>query len=809
LFKNTLFLKIILVFTLPALGILYFSSILVYEKIKTLDEIHKIKINMQFISVTEKLIHTIQKERGFSVAYVSSDKFKNYLIKQREITDLTYRNYINTIGKFDDEDFKLSHGIHKIQNEYYEIVNERKNINSKETGFMATLLIYNDFNELLLDSIMRIKAIKYASHFNTKLSTLTSLYLTKENAGIERALTSALIKSKNNMTFDNYNYLVKLYTIQEQNLQRFLIKATISEIDIYHKNIPKSLNVRIFEVRNSLKHNNLNNNISLEQWWELSTKRIDALNKVGRLINRNTMQIASDLEADAYLAQILSLSFLLVSFLTLISLLFVLKTIIFNEQKGVTKLAVQQRIYNVLSKTNNILLKASTEKKLFKEICQLVIDETDLPFGFIAKVGKNNEVNMATSRGVLTDYIKNKLSGKNRHNEQNTGLIKIALAQKSNLIIDDIIHDKISLLSDIAQRYDIKSVAVLPIKKFNEIVAVFVLYSDRYAFFDKEVEILFNKMINDITHSLEKMKYEKTRLEQADELRIASYAFESHEPMLITDKNIKIIKVNNAFCKASGYSRNELIGKNPNILKSDQHDQHFYEKMWSKIKEEGTWSGEIYNKRQNGETAPFRTTITAIKDHNDVVMHYIAQYIDISDQKKQQEILEYQATHDSLTGLPNRLLLMDRINHSLIKVSRHGLVGGLIFIDLDNFKIMNDTLGHDIGDDLLIEVAAKLRKTVREEDTVARIGGDEFIILADCVGKDADEAHNNMKVLTKKIKNSLNSITEISGHKNIVTPSIGATLFSDSSASVNEIIKQADEAMYKAKKAGKNTIEFF
>lgn len=204
-----------------------------------------------------------------------------------------------------------------------------------------------------------------------------------------------------------------------------------------------------------------------------------------------------------------------------------------------------------------------------------------------------------------------------------------------------------------------------------------------------------------------------------------------------------------------------------------------------------------------------RTTITAIKNQDNVITHFLSQYIDISEQKDKEKVLEYQATHDNLTGLPNRLLLLDRIEHAITKVVRHQIVGGLIFIDLDNFKEVNDTLGHDVGDSLLVMVSKTIHKVIRDEDTLARIGGDEFIILLDNIGNNKENAKINILNLAEKIKDSLNAITHIDGHENVSTPSIGITLFNDSSVSVRNIIKQADTAMYVAKKQGKNSIEFF
>ena len=286
-------------------------------------------------------------------------------------------------------------------------------------------------------------------------------------------------------------------------------------------------------------------------------------------------------------------------------------------------------------------------------------------------------------------------------------------------------------------------------------------------------------------------------------------AFNKNMPLVELNTDGTVLNANQKFADMFGYSKDEIIGKNPRIFKSIHFDKSFRETLSSSLKIKGFWSGEIYNKKANDEIIPLRSTITAIKDNEGKTTHYLGQYMDIGEQKDKEKVLEYQATHDNLTGLPNRLLLLDRIEHAITKVVRHKMVGGLIFIDLDNFKEVNDTLGHDIGDALLIMVAKKIKEAIRDEDTIARIGGDEFIVLLDNVGNNKVDAKTNMTNLAEKIKDTLNAITHIEGHINISTPSIGITLFSDASVSVKDIIKQADTAMYVAKKQGKNAIEFF
>jgi len=803
LLKNTLFLKIILVFTLPAIGILYFSTVLVYEKINTLSEISNIQKNIAYVEVTQKLVHSLQKERGRSVIYLNNKSLKKDLTLQREETSKALDNYLKKLETLNEKTNKLS-----ILNEVREQINllyeYRKTIDKNGIDAFFIMQKYNRINESLLDSIYSIKPVLYATEFNNRFSYIINLLQLKENVAIERGFISAIL-STTQLNNEVRIKLIEIHTNQELYKKKFLIKANENEIEKYNKEISSDTERKIIQIRTGLE-NYETVNIDIKNWWDVSTEKIDALEKVYDYILINISKLAREIENEAYLAQLLSLSFLFVSFLTLISLLFVLRGIISNEQKSFNKIKKQQDVYKLLNKTNKFLLKTTSEKKLFNNICKLIIENNNMTYGFIYKINKDNSAKLIATEGELKEIIDTKLL---KDYNKNENLVTKVLKDKKNVVVEDYSQENISLLSDVAQAYDIKSSAAFPIKKFNKIFAVLVLYSNKVNFFDNEIEILFDKMINDMRHSLEKIDYEKKKIEQENEIRLASYAFESSEPMIITDEDAFIINANNAFCNVMGYTKIDVIGRKPSMFKSKHQSKDFYKNMWIDLLEKGSWSGEVYNTMKNKKKIPLRSTITAIKDNFGKTTHYLGQYIDISDQIDRQKVLEYQATHDNLTGLPNRLLLLDRVEHAITKATRHNIVGGLIFIDLDNFKEVNDTLGHEVGDNLLIMVAKKIKKTIREEDTIARIGGDEFIVLADCIANNKDDAKDNMMILASKIKDALNSIDKIDGYKNISTPSLGVTLFSDSSIPAKDIIKQADTAMYEAKKQGKNAIEFF
>ncbi len=294
-----------------------------------------------------------------------------------------------------------------------------------------------------------------------------------------------------------------------------------------------------------------------------------------------------------------------------------------------------------------------------------------------------------------------------------------------------------------------------------------------------------------------------------EELRVAATAFEAREGMMITDPEGNIVRVNKAFSEITGYNGDDVIGKNPRFLASGRHDKHFYQEMWRAIIAEGSWRGEIWNRRSGGEIFPEWLTITAVKNDLGKTTHYVSTLTDISELKQHEERIHNLAFFDPLTHLPNRRLLQDRLEHAIATSQRQRHLGALLFIDLDDFKTLNDNRGHHIGDLLLIEVAERLRNSVREQDTVARLGGDEFIIVLEGLNISRNEAAAHARQIAEKILTNLNQVYLLEQREYFNTPSIGICLFGDVSVPTDELLKQADQAMYHAKAAGRNTLRFF
>lgn len=293
------------------------------------------------------------------------------------------------------------------------------------------------------------------------------------------------------------------------------------------------------------------------------------------------------------------------------------------------------------------------------------------------------------------------------------------------------------------------------------------------------------------------------------ELRIAAVAFDSLEGMMVTDADSRILRVNNAFAKMTGYSAAEIIGKTPDFLRSDRHSAEFYDEIWDSIRRFGGWQGEVWTRRKNGKVYPEWLTISGVKNDHGVITHYIGTHHDITERKIAEERIKELAFFDALTRLPNRTLLLDRLRQAIAVSARNKTCSALLFIDLDHFKTLNDTLGHDKGDLLLKQVAQRLALSVRTNDTVARVGGDEFVVVLESLHKNPQEAANQTRAIGEKILSVLDEPYQLGEIDYRTTASVGATVFRGRQASIDELLKQADLAMYKSKEIGRNAMSFF
>jgi len=299
------------------------------------------------------------------------------------------------------------------------------------------------------------------------------------------------------------------------------------------------------------------------------------------------------------------------------------------------------------------------------------------------------------------------------------------------------------------------------------------------------------------------------RKHDEQQLQIAATAFEVQEGLMITDDKNVILRVNNAFTRITGYAAQELIGNTPKLFRSGRHDADFYTEMWDELLRSGKWGGQIWNLRKNGEVYPEYLTINAVKDSEGIVTNYVATYADFTMDKAAGEQIMNLAFYDPLTQLPNRRLFLDRFSAALSASNRFGDFGATLLIDLDRFKQLNDMHGHGYGDLMLMEVAIRIKSCVREIDTVARFGGDEFVVLIEAISEERKDAIIKIGKIAETIRACLSQPYMLKGREHYSSPSIGISLFNGNGESVDNLIEYADVAMYQAKSAGRNTIRIY
>lgn len=326
------------------------------------------------------------------------------------------------------------------------------------------------------------------------------------------------------------------------------------------------------------------------------------------------------------------------------------------------------------------------------------------------------------------------------------------------------------------------------------------------------------KNANELRESNRLLQHElsKSRLAEA-ELRIAATAFEVQEGILVADAQARILRVNRAFCQITGYSPEEVIGRNPRMFSTGHQSRDFYAAMWGTINRTGRWQGELWNRRKNGESYPAWLSITAVHDDEGKPTHFVGTSTDIAPRKLAEDRIKNLAYFDQLTQLPNRRLMLDRLDQALSTRTRNERHGAVLLLDLDDFKSLNDSMGYGVGDNLLIEVARRLKTCVREDDTVARLGGDDFVVILGELGS-GDQAPMQAELVAAKIQESLALPYQLDivvdgvvlgSCTHSTTSSVGIAIFQDRKVSAESLLTRAETAMYLAKKSGRQAHRFF
>ena len=393
--------------------------------------------------------------------------------------------------------------------------------------------------------------------------------------------------------------------------------------------------------------------------------------------------------------------------------------------------------------------------------------------------------------------------------------IAVRCALERREIVVDQKHDTFKI-KIIPGTMEVRSMLFSPLEVGKRLLGVMTIQSQQdNAYSERECSIFrtlcaYGAIALDNARAYEEVEAARHRaFRQEQELRIAAIAFDSQEGMFIADVDFSILRINRAFSKITGYERDEVIGAPPTMFKSERHDSDFYRIITATLRTVDSWQGELWICHKKGNTFPLWLSITAVRSAENVVTHYVFSLIDITERKLAEDEIRNLAFYDSLTKLPNRRLLTERLRHALVTSERSSTAGALIFIDLDNFKTINDTRGHDVGDLLLSAVGQRLEACLRQSDTAARLGGDEFVVLLEGLSAELLDAAELAELVSQKIQLALNQPYTLQGKLHHSSPSIGVCLFKGGKESADDLLKQADLAMYQAKAAGRNTIRFF
>jgi len=651
----------------------------------------------------------------------------------------------------------------------------------------------------LIDSTNILNAKFINTSFFNLINSFHELLRLAEVSGKERAIISYILET-GDLTFELSTLLLNLEAEYKELKNRFIREATVDILLLYHQNIDKLIVKKYEDIKNKIISIRNFSSINSSDWWKLASDYINSIYRVNSLIFKEIIDLKDNLKEEYFSILFISVFLWSLSILALYLLTRIISKMLNTAGFLVQTIEDQKSLYKAFAEFSEILVYNKDEMTILNSLSIMLFKTGKFTYIWLGKVD-SEKIEPTISENIPIVLIQNELTAEN----------------SDKLICKDIDHaikEKKYVLSVCddhtgALCKDVNSIGIFPIMKSGEVDYILVVAIDKKELFDNGMVDLIIKMTNELSYAFEKIENKRNEERLKEELRIAACAFDAHEAITITNSNGVIVKVNDAFTRITGYKPEEVIGKNPNILKSGRHNKEFYTSMWESIRKYGYWTGEICNRRKNGEIYPELLSVSAIKNQNGEVTHYIAHFFDISEIKEAQKNAEYRAQHDPLTDLYNRQKLVEELEKVYLNAVAEKYYNAFLFFDLDNFKYINDYHNHEVGDKVLIEVAQRLKRILYENDVLARIAGDEFALILCNLGKDKSEVIKKVSILIEKIKKVFEDPIEIDGSNIEVTFSIGVKVFPDREKSYKEVMVNADIAMYQAKKNGKNQFHFF
>ncbi|MCP4990337.1 MAG: EAL domain-containing protein [Colwellia sp.] len=775
---------------LPWLIILGLGISYTDEYLADIQQARQASLSITISSEIDHLTYELQKERGLTagVIYKVNDLDLLQLKKQRLQTDERIQSYLDFIERIELSGLELntianSHVISNVLKEIEVIIQElpqqRRKVGINNGGSYFTY--YTDFIEQLLRLISQVQ-LNNTEQNRANVDFLSLLNL-QEKSGQERGALNAMLNSRP-LDAGKLQQVISYGNEQVKLISDLFSVSRTHHQQIFAINLNSDVNQQVLKIRETLKER---------------LTRVDKLSKLERELG--FFGLIHDFKNYVIRGE----KQYFTSFLKHQS---VSDELIANFQKDNYLSTNESKAIQVIKATLNQyseqiwLAKSLREKGYNAEQIDEKVRINNKPIAAAIKTMIRSELRINSK--YWWELSSKRISQLREVSDHILADIRVLAKQEEAKAIEKLTLYLTSFLFIFISSLYFSFLAVKHIiEKIKYIKSAMATMQVEHKF-NQPLLVRGNDEITDMVLAFNQMVAERNKYEGDQKVSAAVFKYAS-EAIMISNGNNEIESVNPAFCHISGYSLEEVLGKSPNVLTSGKHDSSFYQDMWQALDNDSCWQGEIWNKRKNGEIYPEFLSISVVRDKDNKPIQYISLFSDITKHKKFEEDIWLQANFDSLTGLPNRNLFVDRLHNELKLINRNESELALLFIDLDRFKYVNDTWGHNSGDQLLKLAAIRLSNCVREKDTVSRFGGDEFVVLL--LGL------TNRLAIERVVKNILSSLSlPFYLHNNneaVVSASIGVTLAPCDGNSVEVLLKNADTAMYQAKSAGRNTYQFF
>lgn len=478
-------------------------------------------------------------------------------------------------------------------------------------------------------------------------------------------------------------------------------------------------------------------------------------------------------------------------------------------ERKLTEIGLQRsnRALRTISRCNEVLVRAIDAQELLQDMCRTIVEVGQHRFAWVgyAEHDVDKSVRPVARFGVDNGYLDFAAItwADTEHGQSPTGTaLRVGVVQVSQDFAGD---RRLEPWREEALKRGYAGILALPLTDENGTFGTLTIYSSDSAAFDTEEVGLLMELARDLAYGINALRVRGERDQALKDLQLAAKVFDdSNEGILITDAQKTILAVNRSFSTMTGYARSEVLGGNLDVIKSDHHDAAFFEELWASVDHAGYWVGELWNRRKSGEVFPALQSVGAVRDKQGVLTHYLAILSDVSSRKESEERIRYLTQQDVLTGLPNRKLVTDGLEQAIGFARRAERLVAVMHLDIDRFKVINDSLGRAAGDALLKQIADRLSGHIRHGDTVARLGGDEFMLIMSDVASESDTAS-----MAHKLLNLVATPLSLSGQEVVVTASLGVALFPRDGGLATQLMRNADVAKFRAKELGRNIVQFY